>query len=607
MGNREAIARSLALLTPAERRRLWRLVALQTVMPFLDLLGVVLIGLVVAIAAAGAGSQPLSGPVADVVSWLGFTDLSNAALTMGVAAALILVAKSVLSLLIVRRINGFMVSCTARVSAAESERFLSQPLAVVRNQPSQRTAFALTRGLSAAVLSLLGSAVTVWGEIALLTVLGVGLLVIDPVVTLAAFGYLVVVAVVMHRLVAGWTSRASHLFAEAEIGGLTTVQDAIGSYREIRVTDRADFFLSRFETGRRLAAKALADQVLARSIPRYGMEAALVVGAVLLVSVITLTSDTQTAVTTLAVFLAAATRIMPSLLRLNAGRLDIAGSAALATSAYDLIETMSDPTDRDRITTQPAGTVLSLTDPFSGTIEVSDIWFRYPDAAEPSLKGITLSVSAGSSLALVGPTGAGKSTLTDLILGVLEPDRGRVLISGRAPGAAIRRDPGAIGYVPQDVAMIEGSVRDNVAFALESDLVDDDLIIETLRQVDLADVLLSQRDGLDTRIGEAGVRLSAGQRQRLGLARALYSGPRLLVLDEATSALDSQTEQVITAALATLADSVTIVTVAHRLSTVRHADQVGYLSDGQLMALGSFDEVRRSVPQFDRQAHLLGL
>ena len=225
----------------------------------------------------------------------------------------------------------------------------------------------------------------------------------------------------------------------------------------------------------------------------------------------------------------------------------------------------------------------------------------------PALAAVSLNVPAGSSLAIVGPTGAGKSTLADLILGVLIPDSGVTLIGGFAPAEAIRKSPGAVGYVPQDVAMVNGTVRENVALGFPVEIIDDEWVWDALRRAHLGKFLRDSREGIDTLIGEHGIKLSGGQRQRLGIARALYTRPKLLVLDEATSALDAETEKAIAQTLKELEGTVTTVTIAHRLATIRHCDLVVYLEGGRVQAQGSFNEVRAMAPQFDRQAQLLGL
>jgi len=235
------------------------------------------------------------------------------------------------------------------------------------------------------------------------------------------------------------------------------------------------------------------------------------------------------------------------------------------------------------------------------------VFFAYSDSEAWVLDDVTLAVEVGRSLAIVGPTGAGKSTLADVILGVLQPAMGEVNIGGLPPLSTFATWPGAVAYVPQDVAMTNGTVRDNVALGLPFEAIDDNWAWDALERAHLADFLRRNRDGLDTVIGEHGIKLSGGQRQRLGVARALYSRPKLLVLDEATSALDAETERAIAMTLAALEGEVTTVTVAHRLATIIHCDTIAYLESGKITALGTFDEVRASAPNFDHQATLLGL
>ncbi len=187
------------------------------------------------------------------------------------------------------------------------------------------------------------------------------------------------------------------------------------------------------------------------------------------------------------------------------------------------------------------------------------------------------------------------------------PEEGWVRINGQGPAQAISQHIGSIAYVPQDVSLVHGTVRDNVCIGLAEGAVDDGRVWEALGRAHLAEFLDETRDGLDTRIGEHGVRLSGGQRQRLGMARALYTRPRLLVMDEATSALDAETEHAISETIKSLAGQVTTVTVAHRLATIRHSDLVLYLDSGRVTASGTLEEVRKRVPQFYRQAALLGM
>jgi ABC-type bacteriocin/lantibiotic exporter with double-glycine peptidase domain len=218
-----------------------------------------------------------------------------------------------------------------------------------------------------------------------------------------------------------------------------------------------------------------------------------------------------------------------------------------------------------------------------------------------------LEIDAGALIAFVGPSGAGKTTLIDILLGVLSPNHGTVSISGLSPRDSITKWPGAMAYVPQDVLIVSGSIRENVALGYPVDAATDELVLSAIHVAQLQQFVADSPLGLDTEVGERGFMLSGGQRQRLGIARAMFTKPKLLVLDEATSALDAETEASISSAISELRGSTTIFMIAHRLSTVRNADLVVYLDAGRVAATGSFEDVRKAVPNFERQAKLMGL
>jgi ABC-type multidrug transport system fused ATPase/permease subunit len=222
-----------------------------------------------------------------------------------------------------------------------------------------------------------------------------------------------------------------------------------------------------------------------------------------------------------------------------------------------------------------------------------------------TIKSASLEIPSGTSVAFVGPSGAGKTTLIDLLLGLLEPDSGTVRISNLDPIQAIKKWPGSISYVPQDVMIIDGTIRENIILGFPDEYYREDEIIRALKIAQLWDFVESLPNGLDTFVGERGSKMSGGQRQRLGVARAMFTNPKLLILDEATSSLDGVTESGITEAIEALSGEVTVVIIAHRLTTVRNVGQVVYMNEGNILASGSFSEVRSKVPDFDAQAKLL--
>ena len=238
---------------------------------------------------------------------------------------------------------------------------------------------------------------------------------------------------------------------------------------------------------------------------------------------------------------------------------------------------------------------------------MNDVRFEYPGKKELAIQVPELVIESGQHIAIVGPSGAGKTTLVDLLLGVITPTHGTITISGRDPVSAVREWPGAISYVPQDVVIARGSLQENIALGYDPSEIDMVRLAEAINKAELGELEQQLRDKSQNSLGEMGSRISGGQRQRVGIARALYTNPKLLVLDEATSSLDAETEKLISDSLATRSKSTTLITIAHRLSTVRSADKVIYISKGQIRAIGSFDEVRKSVPDFDNQANLMGL
>ncbi len=616
MNVREAIRSSLGLLSERDRWKYRIVVLLQMSTAFLDLLGVVLLGLVVALASSAATGQPVPTTVSRITEILPSASLSPVAQAgwLAVIAGLLLISKSVLNVLFSLRILRFLANRQAAVSGALAKTFLESPLLFVQRRPSQQVSYALTVGANAATLTILTSASALFTEAALLGVLAVGLLLLDPWVTIATVAFFALVGVVLQRSMSSWASSLGTRNSETEIASAVVVQEAMRSYREISVSNRRRFYVSKFQCLRSRAASLQAELGFIQVAPKYVFEIALVVGTGLLAASQLLTKDLTGALASITITLVAATRIIPSILRLQQGLLNVRWAAGAAQATFELDGELKEAVplgqsmSNDELSLdEVARSMTQGHTGFRGEVVLRGVSFRYPSTDEYSISDVSVSVSPGSSLALVGSTGAGKSTLTDLILGLLSPDDGSVLIDGHPPVAAIDRWPGAIAYVPQEVAMVDGSVRENVAIGIPQDLIDDDRVLEALRRAHLDQFLIASREGLDTVVGEHGVRLSGGQRQRLGIARALYSRPRLLVLDEATSALDAETERAVIQTLNELSGHVTAITIAHRLATVQHCDQVAFLEAGRIVSVGTFSEVRERVPSLDQQATLLGL
>lgn len=607
-----AVKASLALLDDRDRRKLALAVVIQMATSLLDLVGVLLLGLVGALAVTTLQMQPAPAPVIGIVDAIGLSDLSDQAVLalFCVIAASVLLLKSVLSSLLLRRVFVFLAGRQAVVSSRLARQLLSRPLPFVQRRSSQETAYALTQGAGAATLGMLGQAVVFVSESCLLIVMGLTLLLVDPIVALSSIAFFALVALTLQFTLGNWAATAGREVSVADVASLDAIQEVINAYREISVADRRATYVARIEALRWQAARGVSDLQFVAALPKYVFEVALVLGGFILAAAMFTTQTTAVAVGTLALFFAAATRVMPSILRLQTAAIAMRNAESLAMTTLELAESLKVTAGREVLprasSRAEAGQLPRFTN-FTPHVEMEHVSYRYPGSSLEAIDDVSISVPAGYSLALVGSSGAGKSTLVDLLLGVLEPDRGSARISGVAAPEATRRWPGAIAYVPQSVVIANASVRANVALGIPDEEIDDDRVWDALRRGHIADELSMEGLGLDTPVGERGLRLSGGQRQRLGIARALYSRPQLLVLDEATSALDAETEMSIGRTIEELEGEVTVVVVAHRLSTVRAADEVVYLERGRALARGTFDEVRKLIPAFETQASLMGL
>lgn len=604
------ILRSIALLSRRDRYILLLAATLQTAIAFLDLFAVLVLGIVASSAASQGSFGTTTTTTFSSLLRIGSMPLVWLA-TVGGAA---LVVKSLLSLGLTRRIYSFLANRQAMVSGHLAQRLLTGSILDIQRRSSQQTAFALTAGVSAATVNVLGSAMVIVAELALIVLLTFGLLLVDPLVAVFALAFFGALATVLQLGLGRWARRLGDRERLADIASMESLQHSMRAYREIKVTGRRAMFIERFTSARWQRAQVQADVFILSQFGKYVFEVGLVAGGGLLVLLLVHMRSLVSAIAVLTVFLIASSRLVPSLLRLQTAFSTIRNSAGLSEELFEFVDEIgevgSDPaTQRElELRAETFNRMMHAEYPgFRADVRIERVSLTYPGMNRPALIDVGLSIPAGSSIAFVGPTGSGKSTLADIVLGVLEPDSGAVRISDTSASEATSMWPGAMAYVPQDVAILTGTVRSNVALGIPDAAIDDSQVWAALTQAHLYDFIASTPDDVATLVGENGVTLSGGQRQRLGLARALYSRPRLIVLDEATSALDSETEHQISHALRALSGQVTLIIIAHRLATIRDADQVLYLDHGRAKAIGPFEHVRTAVPEFDRQANLLGL
>jgi len=600
-----SFGRAIGILSKSDRRKLITVTFVQVFLGILDLLGVLAIGLLGTLSISGIQSREPGNRVNTVLSFFGLANSSfqNQAITISAAAILLLVGRTIFSIVVTRRILYFLSRRGAFISENLISRFLAQPYLAVQRWSSQEALYAVTRGVDIITIQILAASVILIADLSLLIILVIGLFIIDPVTSIGTVLIFGSVAFILYWLMHERAGQIGTRLSQIGIRSDEKIIEVFSSYRESIVRNRRDYYAREIGKSRYVLSDLIAEIGFMPYISKYVIETTVIVGAVLIGSVQFVMKDASHAVATLAIFVAAGTRIAPAVLRLQQGTLMVKGALGAAKPTLDLVASLGSDLAQvnldDEVRTEHVG--------FKPEIVVLNVCVTYPDKKERALTDISVQVAHGSVIAVVGPSGAGKTTLVDVLLGVLEPDSGSVLISGVSPLEAIAKWPGAIAYVPQDVLVINGSIRENVSLGYPLKSASDELVNEAIQIASLTNLVLSLPQGLDTNLGERGTKISGGQRQRIGIARALFTKPKFLVLDEATSALDGDTEESISSDIQKLKDSTTVVLIAHRLSTVRNADLVLYMDQGEIVARGTFEEVRNSVPDFDRQAKLMGL
>ncbi len=550
------------------------------------------------------GSPRGEGVLGFLSSLFGQPDERTFAIILAALAFGAFAFKGVLALVFKWWLLGFM----SRQEAQTAERLLAYYLDAPYGLHLQRNSADMLRALNDAVRNVftqqvLVNVVNMLAEMFTILAVAVTLIVVVPVPALLLLLYFAVVGSLLYGVIRPMTQRAGERLLESYPEIYQGALQALGGVKEIKVRHKAPFFLQSFRRARLVFADSQRVASFFGELPRYVMEFLFILGIGLMTVFVFATSPSAEAISTLTIIAAAGFRLLPSAVRL----LSALNIIRFGRPSLDLV--LSELREAEQVEVALAKELPAQPDA-SGVFHLHDrmefehVSFTYAGQAEPAVADVTFSVPVGTAVALVGSSGAGKSTLVDLLLGLQTPDAGRVTVDGRGITSVLPAWQSIIGFVPQDVYLLDATLRQNIAFGEKDEDIDDERLAEAITASQLEELVASLPEGLDSRVGERGARLSGGERQRVGIARALYTRPELLIMDEATSALDNETERRVSETITRLRGTISIVIVAHRLSTVRDCDEIVFLAGGRVSAKGSFTELQHLSDDFARLVEL---
>lgn len=585
-----------SLLTIKEKRKFYTLGFFQMILGILDIIGVAAIGLLGSLAINGIQSRPGGTKVQWAMSILGADQLSLQwqVAILGLFAGFVLILRTVLSIFLTRQVLFFLSGKAARISGALASRIISSSYQEVKGIPKQNILFSISSGVNLLFIGVLGNLSSLGADLFLLGSMLVTLLVIDTTVAFSTMFLFGSIAVVLYFTLQKRARLLGIENAKLTVANNESILDALQLFREINLRNVQGDFSEKISLERNQLALNNARSAFLPNISKYVIEIALVAGTVIIAATQFIQRDANHAISVLSIFLASGSRIAPAILRIQQNAISMKSALGASGETINFLNSF-------KVTQDSSFNEKALRSGIVGPprITVQDLSFSY-ETNRVILRDINFEINPGESVAIIGPSGSGKSTLVDLLLGMLSPSAGKILVDEQLPSEVAKCLPGFMAYVPQNIHIFNGTVEENITL-MKLGSADADSLKDAIEKSSLHTLVESFSDGSAQYLGEGGNNLSGGQKQRIGIARALYTNPKLLVLDEATSSLDGITEMEITDFLRKIKGNVTSVVIAHRLTSILNCDRVIYLDKGEILGIGTLQELRTNIPDLDMQ------
>lgn len=595
------LTRAFKLLNKVEKLKLLFYSIAQSVLSILDSLAILMIGAVVSLFIRFLSGQPAGDRVSTVMTFIGIQTLSfrNQIILFGIFASLLLVIKSLASLVLLRKNYAFLADTGTRIGNRLLTDFGKMDLTFIESKSIQGIVYTATSGSQRVLTSFLAPTIDTFSDVILILSIVISLFVLDTtsaLIILFGFG---IGTYTLNKVNKEKLRKLGKLQTDLTITSSEKITELMQLYRELKLRGGVQLHVSEIALVRNMISTAQSKAKTIGLISKFIFE----ILFVLLISVLILLAIFRDAsyqsAGSMAVIFASITRLTPAFVRINQNFSTLRTSQGAIENFFSLYEDIKNLTKKsfeNRLETSAKNNTLRDS---SFHIEVRNLCFSFQGTHGFSLNNLDFEISGGEFVAIFGASGSGKSTLIDLLLGLRVPNSGYVTYGGLSPSDFLRRNPGSIAYVPQNVALVNGSVRENLTIGLKDQAeFSDDYLIECLARAGFGENLRQGNISLEEIIGESGRKLSGGERQRLGIARSLITKPKILFLDEATSALDQEKEFEVSTHISQLT-GITRIVVTHRPTTIVGADKIVFIRDGTLIRIGNFDELRKQSLEFD--------
>ena len=570
----------------------------------LDLIGVGFVAIIATVTLNAVNNKPIPDKLGKYLQifHINQNSIYKTVFILTSVMVILFTVRSLISIYLTTKIFKFLAHQSNVLTNTFLARLLNQDLISLRKYTSQEILFGSTTGLNASVVGLNGLIITTGADIFLSFIMIIAVVIYSPIIAICSILIFSLVSILLYSLLNTRIRSISQKSTQANIDSNMKILEVLDTYRESVVRNTRKNYISKITELRSEISESIAAQAILPNISKYAMELTVILGAVGVAAIQFILFDANQAIAGLSLFVAVGSRISPAFLRIQQNILSFRLNQTWADVTIRIFDQLPNEKNDHEQSSKTLEHAL-----FNPEIEMENVSFKYEQNNDFSINNVNLKIAAGTFVAVVGSSGSGKTTFIDLLLGILNPDTGTIRISGDAPSTVHSKWPGLIAYVPQDVVIINDTLFENIALGFPYSSINEAKIIDCLRLAHLEKVVNDLPLKLYEKLGEKGSRLSGGQRQRVGIARALYTSPKILVLDEATSSLDSESEQEINNSIKELKGKLTLIVIAHRLPSVINADLVVYIENGKIAATGTFEEVRNKSKTFNTQATLMGL